>query len=321
MRYFTCPRLTLRRSRWEAEKPFWFTDKWKARVPPEFLKGIEAVRTGSTHESAEETFRNSICDTPPWSLDAPELSNWLEANWVQQEEDAPELRRRRRNLVQQLQGTDGVALIAACTADVSSAPFVRIAQTQNGRKIKDAHAAEQLTAFLCAHAGFGFYYQLFCASSDPASPLLDYSFVSPDQESSDMLTASVRNKLNGQVHSLDLVRESRTRPVSVEMSIHGKAAAVSDHVLQVYHRGLSSLGIRYRITELHADSLRSRIMEGDGVQDESFWRWSSQIARAVSDIHRISVIHLALQARRRAGVGFHALSRSRGATLTPRFTA
>ena len=36
----------------------------------------------------------------------------------------------------------------------------------------------------------------------------------------------------------------------------------------------------------------------EGVQDsEDFWRWSSQLARAVSDIHRVGIIHLAIQAR------------------------
>ena len=112
-----------------------------------------------------------------------------------------------------------------------------------------------------------------------------------------MLTASIRNKVNGLVHPIKFVRESGGRSVRTEIRLHREAASASDHVLRVVHHGPSAPGIRYRIMEVCASSLRSHIEEGVGADDDRFWRWSSQIARAVVDIHRIGVIHLAIQAR------------------------
>ena len=61
--------------------------------------------------------------------------------------------------------------------------------------------------------------------------------------------------------------------------------------------GAGSTGVYYGVHELVVDVLRSRIHSG-GVQDDiDFWRWSSQIARGVADLHRDGIIHLALQVR------------------------
>ena len=79
--------------------------------------------------------------------------------------------------------------------------------------------ADQLTAFLHADAGLGFYYQLFCAASDRSSPLLEYEYVKRVSESWDVLAVLVRSKVNGQIHLLKLVRKGVTRSVSYEMTL------------------------------------------------------------------------------------------------------
>ena len=69
--------------RWEGEKPWWFTKRWKARIPKEMLKGIDraGARNSSAKEQSEEAkFRKAIGDATPWSLDATSLSTWFEDN-------------------------------------------------------------------------------------------------------------------------------------------------------------------------------------------------------------------------------------------------
>ena len=58
-------------------------------------------------------------------------------------------------------------------------------------------------------------------------------------------------------------------------------------------------GMYFGIGELCVTTLKRR-MASDGVNDEQFWLWSSQIVRGVADIHRLGIIHLAIQARRLA---------------------
>ena len=67
--------------RWEDEKPSWFTEPWKARIPPELLEGIDATplrrASGSmlTDDPAESKLRRAVRDAPPWCLDAIALAN------------------------------------------------------------------------------------------------------------------------------------------------------------------------------------------------------------------------------------------------------
>ena len=77
------------------------------------------------------------------------------------------------------------------------------------------------------------------------------------------------------------------------MMLHAKAAA-SAHVVLSHQRGASSTKVYYAIEEYCKSTLRSRI-ESEGVRDdELFWKWASQIARGVADIHRAGIIHLGI---------------------------
>ena len=116
-------------------------------------------------------------------------------------------------------------------------------------------------------------------------------------ETTDELTALIRSKSDDQVLSLRLVRKSNTRSVSSEIKLHGKATA-SEHVVTLHQRGASSTKVYFVISEHCEGTLRSRITRGEGVRDdELFWRWSTQIARGVVDVHRAGIIHLAIEPR------------------------
>ena len=79
--------------RWEEEKPFWFTEAWKSRIPKHMLEGIAIRRdrlATTSEQSPESKFRKAVREMPPWSLDAAELATWLETNWVSQEDASDE---------------------------------------------------------------------------------------------------------------------------------------------------------------------------------------------------------------------------------------
>ena len=64
---------------------------------------------------------------------------------------------------------------------------------------QDASRAGHLTAYLQAHAGLGFYYQLSCVSSDRFSPLFEYEYVKLVSESPQTITSLIRSNVSNQV--------------------------------------------------------------------------------------------------------------------------
>ena len=63
-------------ARWLAEKPEWFTPEWQARIPPEFLKGLDLttiVPVTDTRSRQEITFRQCVT-AEPWCLGEGEFS-------------------------------------------------------------------------------------------------------------------------------------------------------------------------------------------------------------------------------------------------------
>ena len=100
-------------------------------------------------------------------------------------------------MVRRLAGTNGFELLTACAMEDTRAPFVKIAQTKQGKQLRGKLRlpAEDLTAFLHDRAGLGFHYQLFCASSDRSSPLLEYTYVRRVKESWDLLAMLIRPPL------------------------------------------------------------------------------------------------------------------------------
>ena len=124
------------------------------------------------------------------------------------------------------------------------------------------------------------------------SPSSSTSWIASPNESPDVIVALIRR--DDQVHSLQLVRKGGARPVQNEMTLHAKTSA-SEHVATLYHHGSSSAQAYFGITEHCETNLRSRIVAGEGVRDDDFWRWSTQLARGVVDIHGSGVIHLAIK--------------------------
>ena len=76
--------------------------------------------------------------------------------------------------------------------------------------------------------------------------------------------------------------------------MHAKASPAGEFVLTCWSYGSASEAVYFAVGELVVSSLSSRI-SSEGAHDDDFWRWSSQIARGVADLHRIGIIHLALQ--------------------------
>ena len=68
------------RSRWEQEKPWWFDDAWQARIPPNFLVGIDHAHAPASQQ--EEAFRAAVHNTEPWALGAKDLTKYLQELWV-----------------------------------------------------------------------------------------------------------------------------------------------------------------------------------------------------------------------------------------------
>ena len=84
--------LLVHRTRWERERPFWFDEAWRRRIPLRFLQDLD-VTTATTPiiSQREAAFRKATHGTAPWDLADPALSEWLEENWVKSEsQDAEE---------------------------------------------------------------------------------------------------------------------------------------------------------------------------------------------------------------------------------------
>ena len=127
---------------------------------------------------------------------------------------------------------------------------------------------------------------MFYASSDRFhSPLLDYNYVRPLNQTADSLRCMVMHKVNNHVHELNLVREDATGSLSAKLNLHTHASAECSHVQNLYHHGMCSKDVCFSIAELCPTTLRNQI-EIEGVRDEdSFWRWASQVrAPSSSDI-------------------------------------
>ena len=109
--------------------------------------------------------------------------------------------------------------------------------------------------------------------------------------------AVIRSRKSDQTFVLKLLRKSSCALDDREMRLHAKAAA-SEHVVTLHQRGASSTKVYFAIEE-HCEGHAAEAASADeGVRDdELFWRWSSQIARGVVDIHRAGIIHLAIEPR------------------------
>ena len=67
-----------------------------------------------------------------------------------------------------------------------------------------------------------------------------------------------------------------------KLRLHTHASAESSYVLNLHHHGMCSKDVCFSIAELCPATLRNRI-ESKGVRDEdSFWRWASQVRAAPS---------------------------------------
>ena len=104
--------------------------------------------------------------------------------------------------------------------------------------------------------------------------------------------SSVRHSTGSvQIIKFVLVNETRT----IQMGV--KASTVSDFVAKRYDEGLGSPGVYFAISEL-CPSFLPEFITSSGVADEDdFWRWASQLIRAVVDIHRAGITHGAVLVR------------------------
>ena len=127
---------------------------------------------------------------------------------------------------------------------------------------------------------------MFYASSDRFhSPLLDYNYVQPLNQTADSLRCMITHKVNNHVHELNLMRKDATGSVSDRLNLHREASAESSFVLNLHHHGMCSTDVSFSIAELCPAMLRNHV-ESTGVRDEdNFWRWASQVwAPSSSDI-------------------------------------
>ena len=95
-----------------------------------------------TDDPAESKLRRAVRDASPWCLDAIALANWLEENWVRQDEqvssdEGMREQQRRRDIVRRLAGTNGLELLETCSTEDPKPPFVKITHTKRGNKLKD----------------------------------------------------------------------------------------------------------------------------------------------------------------------------------------
>ena len=87
----------------------------------------------------------------------------------------------------------------------------------------------------------------------------------------------ITHKVNNHVHELNLMREDATGSLSTKLNLHMHASAESSYVVNLHHHGMCSKDVCFSIAELCPTTLRNQI-EIEGVRDEdSFWRWASQV--------------------------------------------
>ena len=254
----------------------------------ELLRKVTALAPTEASQQ-ERTFRESIGDTAPWALDAVSLAAWLEGNWVGVEHE----REQRRALVMQLSHTDGVQLLTTCmTEDGEAPPWVQLSQTKTGEGFEDSVSARHLTMYLHAHAGLCFHRQVWLASADPLSPLLKYEHVQISTQTHRTSTSVVRHQ-TGVLRCIKFARDSNEASGIREIEIHARASAATELVVRAYESGTPSPGIYFGIGELCSMFLHDR-MKSQGLDDADFWRWSSQLARGTTELHRAGIVHGAL---------------------------
>ena len=154
-----------------------------------------------------------------------------------------------------------------------------------------------MTRFLQKRAGLTFYYQLYrMATTTSVSPLLQHKWVRLI-ECSDTAETDV---VCGVEHS-DSMRtvkfSTADRAHQNEMKIHAKVAS-TECVASLDQYGAASPDVLFGIGEHVTCKLNDRITPGRGiVEDTEFWRFASQLARGVTDIHSQGIVHLAIQVR------------------------
>ena len=65
--------------------------------------------------------------------------------------------------------------------------------------------------------------------------------------------------------------------------MHAKASSSSEFVGKVFETGSSSAGIYYGTGEFCTGIMRVRIAN-EGINDEEFWRWASQLGLAAAPV-------------------------------------
>ena len=279
------------RARWERDKPFWFDEDWKRRIPRTLLQGIECTVLVSQQEAA---FRNAVEGIEPWGLGARELTDWLRDHWAPSDTQPANDEAKRIRLVRRLSDTDGFELLTKCMTKTSKVPWAKLSQTKTGEPIKDEERAEQLTMFLHGHAGLCFYHQTWHASVDPLSPLLKYDCVRIFDQGDDgtAIAVVVRHQSAG-LRLLKFASDSNTRSRVKEIEMHTRASAASENIIRTYESGTSSPGICYGTSE-YCSMFLCDLISSNGIDDDQFWRWASQLARGVMELHRAGIWHGAL---------------------------
>ena len=168
---------------------------------------------------------------------------------------------------------------------------------RSGEKIFDSQRLDELTRFLQKHAGLTFYHQLYrTATTTSVSPLLQHKWVRLIEYSDTAETDVVCGAEHSD--SMHIVKFSTADSAHQnEMKIHAKVAN-TECVASLDQYGLASPDVLFGIGEHVTHKLSDCIVPGRGIEDdEKFWRFASQLARGVADIHGEGIVHLTIQVR------------------------
>ena len=241
------------------------------------------------------TFLKACAALPYGSSDPAAVKGWLDAHVTSRAETDVE-RQRFAAVAAQLydSGADGPSLLERCAARVGKPPWFEVRGDHNRQKLDvKLVALKRFNIVLNDASGFGFYCLLY-RSCGRLGPLQDFEWEALLGDGSFGQVHRCRNKHSGDPRAVKLVHVASgdLERAALEMEFQQVASALAaTKVVRLETWGQVEEEYLFAVMEYAAGGeLRGRI-GAEGVDVALFWRWASQLADAVAELHARKLVH------------------------------
>ncbi|KAH8082875.1 cAMP-dependent protein kinase [Aureococcus anophagefferens] len=232
---------------------------------------------------------------PYGSSDPAAVRDWLDAHVTSRAENDVE-RQRFAAVAAQLfeSGADGPSLLERCAARVGKPPWFEVRGDHNRQKLDvKLVALKRFNIVLNDASGFGFYCLLY-RSCGRLGPLQDFEWEALLGDGSFGQVHRCRNKHSGDPRAVKVVHVASgdLERAALEMEFQQVASALAaTKVVRLETWGQVEEEYLFAVMEYAAGGeLRGRI-GAEGVDVALFWRWASQLADAVAELHARKLVH------------------------------